>query len=121
MILMRRNKKGFYYALYERKEPIEDEYGNQTGEYKIVYREPVFAEGNISPASGEAQSEIFGTEVKYERVIALDDMNCPIDETSILFVNVKPIRNADDEYNNDYVVKMVAKSLNGISIAIGKV
>lgn len=121
MLLMRRNKKSFYYALYERKEPVTDEYGNQTGEYRIVYSDPILEHGNISPGSGDAQNEIFGTEVKYSRVIALDDINCPIDENSVIFVDVTPTKNADGEYNNDYVVKAIAPSINNLLIAIEKV
>lgn len=121
MLLMRRNKKLFYYALYKGKEAVMDEYGNQTGEYKIIYSDPVLESGNISPGSGDAQNEVFGTEVQYSRVIALDNINCPIDENSIIFVNVTPKLNKDGEYNNNYVVKAIAPSLNSLLIAIEKI
>lgn len=54
-------------------------------------------------------------------MIVLDDIACPIDETSILFVDVTPTKNANNDYVYDYIVKKVARSLNSVSIAISKV
>lgn len=120
MKCLKRNKQFFYYAAYLGKEPLRDETGHLTGEYKIQYDKPVQISGNISPAQGNAQSEIFGIDVKYERVIVIDDLSCPINEYSILFIEVQPFMNEHGDFNNDYVVKAVAHSLNSISIAIGR-
>lgn len=75
-------------------------------------------EANISPATGNAQSEVFGSLTGYDRVIVTDDMTCPIDEQTVLFIDKVP--EAQNPVH-DYVVKRVAKSLNSISIAISKV
>ena len=120
MKCLKRNKQSFYYAAYLGKEPLRDETGHLTGEYKIQYDKPIQISGNISPAQGNAQSEIFGIDVKYERVIVIDDLSCPINEYSILFIEVQPFVNERGDFNNDYVVKAVARSLNSISIAIGR-
>lgn len=120
MKCLKRNKQSFYYAAYLGKEPLRDETGHLTGEYKIQYDKPVQISGNISPAQGNAQSEIFGIDVKYERVIVIDDLSCPINEYSILFIEVQPFMNEHGDFNNDYVVKAIARSLNSISIAIGR-
>lgn len=40
MRMMTRNKSVFYYALYDKKVPLTDEYGNSTGEYEIIYQNP---------------------------------------------------------------------------------
>ena len=53
MKCMKRNKVDFYYALFDRKEPILDEYGNPSGEYDLVYRKPVKCSANVSAAKGE--------------------------------------------------------------------
>ena len=48
MRLLRRNKQTIYYALYEGKKPLTDEYGNPTGEYEVLYSEPVLLKINVS-------------------------------------------------------------------------
>ena len=121
MRMMERNKTKFYYALFNRQEPIEDEYHNETGEYRKVFTPFVEAKWNISPAKGSTQAEQFGTDVQYDKVIVIDDMTCPIDENSILCVDTEPSYDKNDNPIYDYIVRKVAKSLNSISIAISKV
>lgn len=120
---MIRNKRVFYYAEHKGKSEIIDEYGNKTGQYKIVYGEPVKVYGNISPAKGEVQSQQFGESESYDKVIVLDDKNVPIDEHSILWVDTLPTPNNAGltETPHDYIVKQIARSLNSVSIAISKV
>ena len=116
-ILMRcldRNKRQFHYAPFSARTRV----GNG---YKSVYGEPVVMRGNISPATGSTSVEQFGNNVEYDKVIVIDDPNCPIDENSILFVEVAPSTNASGDYVYDYIVKKVARSLNSVSIAISKV
>ena len=118
-----RNKSKFYYASYKDQTEIIDEYGNATGEYEVSYSNPIACLGNISAAQGEMQSRQFGESESYDKVIVLDDINAPIDEHSILWVDTLPKLNGDGTTDTpyDYVVKKVAKSLNGVSIAIRKV
>lgn len=116
-----RNKISFCYSLFVDKIPIADEFGNETGEYAIQYGEPVKMTANVSAASGAAQSEQFGTSLQYDKVIVTDDMDCLIDENSVLFVDVEPSYRDDGSPIYDYIVKRVAKSLNSISYAIRKV
>lgn len=113
-----RNKTKFYYALYDKRNEITDEYGNKTGQYEIVYGSPVEMYGNVSSAVGEMQSRQFGESESYDKVIVLDDIDTPIDEYSILWVDTLPL---SDETPHDYVVKKIARSLNSVSIAISKV
>lgn len=113
-----RNKTKFYYALYDKRNEITDEYGNKTGQYEIVYGSPVEMYGNVSSAVGEMQSRQFGESESYDKVIVLDDVNTPIDEYSVLWVDTLPL---SDETPHDYVVKKIARSLNSVSIAISKV
>lgn len=110
------NKIGFLYALYEDKQPLLDEYGNETGEYEVVYSAPLPYEANISPAQGEATTRQFGDSENYDKVIVIDDANCPVCESSILWVD-----NLDTSKAHDYIVRKVARSLNSIAYAISKV
>lgn len=131
MRTMIRNQKSFYFAPYESKSDILDEYGNLTGEYEIVYGNPVKAFGNISAAQGEMQTRQFGESEIYDKVIVMDNPNTAINEFSVLWVDVVPVLTDDGAIalNNDgtkkvphdYVVKKVARSLNSVSIAISKV
>ena len=113
---MVRNKSKFYYASYIGKTEILDEYGHRTGEYEISYSDPIECFGNVSAAQGEMQSRQFGESESYDKVIVLDDRNAPITEHSILWVDTLP-----PDTTHDYVVKRIARSLNGLSIAIRKV
>ena len=123
MRCMTRNKSKFYYASYIGETEITDEYGNSTGEYILSYEKPVEMFGNVSAAQGEIQSRQFGESESYDKVIVLDDKDTPINEYSILWVDTLPLLNEDGstETPHDYVVKNVARSLNGVSIAISKV
>jgi hypothetical protein len=120
MRIMQINKRPFHYCLYVDKEAVEDEYGNEVG-YKVVYGNPVMMEANISPASGYAQTEQFGNLDNYDKVIVTDDMDCPIDEHSVLFIDKEPEYTVSGDPMFDYTVRRIAKSLNSVSIAVRKV
>lgn len=121
MRTMRINKRPFWYCLYSDKEPIEDEYGNETGEPRVVYEQPVQMLANISQATGQSNTEQFGNLENYDKVIVTDDLNCPIDENSVLFIDKEPEYSLDGDPMYDYTVRRVAKSLNSVSIAVRKV
>lgn len=122
MRILARNRQKFYYYLYKDRVPLYDENGNRTGEYTLTYHPAVECKGNISAGSGDAQVELFGTDIQYSKVIVLDDVKCPIDETTLLCVDIEP--QSYDESGvpvYDYYVTAVAKSLNSVAIAINKV
>ncbi len=123
MKCMNRNMTNFYYALYEKKTPIVDEYGNYTGEYEIERGNPHLFSANISGAMGETQTRQFGDNVAYDKVMVLAGDAPPIDEYSVLWVDVAPELDSTGATTTpyDYIVKKVAKSLNSVSIAISKV
>ena len=123
MRCMVRNKSKFYYACYINEVEIIDEYGNATGEYKVLYGNVKSTQGNVSAAQGEMQSRQFGESESYDKVIVLDERDVPLDEHSILWVDALPHLNEDGSTDtpHDYIVKKVARSLNGVSIAISKV
>lgn len=134
------NKRAFSYCLFDRIVEIQED-GEYTGDKIPIHKEAVSINGNISPAKGEAQIEQFGNNLEYEKVIVIDDMNCPIDENTVLFVDKEPEYGEEviigyepsEEVGGeptpitykpplfDYVVKRVAKSLSHISLAIARV
>lgn len=120
MKLMRRNLTTVYYCLYLERIPIKDADGYETGEYRVGYGEPTLLMCSVSPATGYAQTEVFGDLESYDKALITDDMTCPIDEHTVLFVD-KPPEFDGGKPNYDYTVRRVAKSLNTISYAISKV
>ena len=116
MRLLERNKQCIYYAIYKGKQPIEDEYGNPTGEYEVSYSLPVLCKLSVSSARGEYSTRQFGEMENYDKILITDNMNLPISETSILWID-----SLDTTKPHDYIVKKVAKSLNTISYAVTKV
>lgn len=121
MRCLHRNKRKFYYALFKEKVAIQDEYGNDSGEYRVVYQTPVEMKANVSAATGEAQVEQFGNSLLYDKVIITDELDCPVDEHSVLCIDSPPSYDEDGNLIFDYIVKKVAKSINTISFAVSKV
>lgn len=120
MRCLERNKKCFYYALFDSKDPVKDEDGNFTGEYTINYKAPVHMKANISPVIGEAQADLFGSDVDYDRVIVVDEPCCPIDEYSVLCIEITPDYDEEGNLIYDYIVKKVARSINSVSYAVSR-
>jgi hypothetical protein len=121
MKCLHRNKSKFHYALFLEKVAIKDEYGNASGEVRIVYSEPIEANANVSAANGEAQVEQFGNSVLYDKVIITDELNIPIDENSVLCIDSPPSYDENGNLLYDYIVKKIARSLNTVSFAVSKV
>lgn len=121
MRCLKRNQQTIYYCTFTSDDTAQyDEYGNLLPETTKVYGAAVAMKANVSPATGQSRTEQFGGLENYDKVIVTDDMSCPIDEQSVLFIDKEP------EYDNgtplyDYTVRRVAKSLNSISIAVRKV
>ena len=115
------NKRKFYYCLFEGSEDLTDMGGYKTGEKRLVYSAPVEMLANVSEAKGRSEAEQFGTDLKYDKVILTCEMDCPINEQTVLFVDREPAFDNDGCPLFDYVVSRVAKSINVITYAIRKV
>ena len=118
---MERNKRTFYYCLFDGAIPQTDESGYDTGEPIPIYKPAVEIRAVVSPAGGTAQIEVFGTDIAYDKVIMSDDLTCPIDENTVLFLDKQPEYDDDGLPLYDYIVKRVAKSLNFVSYAVSRV
>lgn len=119
---MSKNKQTFWYALYERSEPIFDEHGNEIGEQSI-YGKPIKEKGNISAARGSTENDLFGINAVYTKTINPMPSEFPMDETSILWVECEPLieETGITKTPHDYVVSQVARSLNHKAYAISRV
>lgn len=123
---LQRNKQTIWYRLLTGDpEPITetDEWGNvlDTGENTQQYSDPVELKINVSQATGAAISEQFGNLDNYDKVLVTTQMDCPINGTTLLYIGTTPTQTNGKWSPHDYVVRRVAKSINGISIAVRKV
>lgn len=109
-----RNKQKFYYALYQGEQEIIDADGDKTGQYGSSYDTAKEYYGNISPASGYVNFEMFGTLKDYTHIITCEK-NCPITENAILWIGEPTSK----PYN--YLVMAVRKSLNSVNLAVKQV
>jgi hypothetical protein len=103
-----------WYAQYTGEGPILDPDGWETGETGPTYTTPVAAMLNISPATGEAVTQTFGDLSGYSKVLATA-RDFPFDEKTVFWVD----RPTDQPH--DYKVVKVAKSLNGLLVALEQV
>ena len=131
-----RNKRTVYYCLPEEDNvALVDENGNRTGEYVTIYNDAAMFRANVSAARGSADLELFGDAEAYDKVLVTTDIDCPIDENTVLFVDRHPsytevsVKQKTDSGSvtrmylaplYDYVVVKVARSINSISYAIRK-
>ena len=140
-----KNDTDFWYCLLDPtvEYPVLDEDGDETGEVIPCYEEAEGYYANVSPATGQAQVEQFGSLDEYDKVIFTADTGCPIDEHTVLFLDKEPEYRTvvvghqtvvDPETGRetqkditvklpvyDYIVRRVAQSLNCVSIAVRKV
>lgn len=112
---LNKNKRPIYYALYDKDEPILDEYGNETGESNPTYGTTTELRCNVSAASGEEVIQAFGGFANYTRVVSVSDNNCPLAEQAIVWFQVDP----SSHYN--YIVTRKADSKNGVLYALKEV
>lgn len=144
------NKQRLFYALFVGREPAVDAKGRKTGEYVKTYSLPTQIEMNVSPARGMAEHDMFGVNLDYDRTMVTDDLDCPIDEHTAVWIFDNPkvaataeVVSLDDEtipiegesttfggygvmlngalVPYNYIVTRVAKSLNHITYALREV
>lgn len=122
MKTLNRNKQTFYFAVYNAQTEIMD--GElHTFEYAPSYGEWTEFRANISPARGESMADVFGADVNYDRIIVTDDLTCPIDEHTVLAIDIQPNERESTSVLPvyDYIVTKKATSLNFIQYAVSKV
>ena len=112
---LNRNKRLIYYANQVSEVVNRDEYGNLTGETTPVYGAANELYCNISAATGVDAVEAFGSFTNYTRTISVADVDCPINEKSVVWFGVSP----PDPHN--YIVVRKADSKNSILYALREV
>ena len=122
MRTMNRNRQTFYYASL-----VSADMALSSGVYTelaYVFDDPTEAKGVITAANGEAETQLFGSDERYDKVITLNPGENYLAIGSILWVDTMPEIEQDGstETPYDYVVTKVGKSLTGfVVVAIRKV
>ena len=119
---MTRNRQVFYEASLTSVAMGTDTDGNYTEEV-YTYSNPTEHTGVITAANGEAVTQLFGANERYDKVITLNQGENYLAIGSVLWVDTMPT--LDDKGKTttpyDYIVVKVAESLNFVSVAIRKV
>lgn len=117
MRTVQRNKRDVWYALYLGEQDAIDADGNYTGETEVVYGDPVKIRANVSPATGQANIEMFGNFTDYDRVVVTDQVNIPVNENSVMWIDTAPVEGQGITGFN-YIVRRVARSFNSVAFAV---
>lgn len=91
---LKANQVPFWYQEYLGEVEEVDEEGNLTGETTKSYSNPVRKFARISPSVGKAENSPFGADISYDKSISTV-VRLPIDEYSLLFIDVEPVLNSD--------------------------
>lgn len=106
--LNERNKTYVYYALLKELETGVDADGLYTGENIPVYDTPVQARMVVGLTTGAATLQQFGIEDGYAVKVVTDELDCPIDTSSVVWLclgDVEPY-DAEKTYSSkDYAIK----------------
>ena len=144
MRTLKKNKQKLNYSLLVGEQPVYEldddgnkivdyideegkEYYRETGEYELVYSEPVSFLGNISMSGGEIEAREYGLSVTdYDAILVMNKGELPISETSLIWhkseVAYKNIGEVLPDANSaDYRVRKVAESLNQAKYLLQKV
>lgn len=112
---LNKNKRPIYYANRISETKLYDEHGNETGEFIPIYSSAKQLYCNVSAASGEDAVQAFGSFTGYTRTICVSDVDCPIDEETIIWFGVAPPK------PHNYIVIKKADSKNGVLYALQEV
>lgn len=134
MRTLKKNKQKMYYSTFLGESPVYDgEYidsdGNkfpiETGEMELSYKKPVSFNGNIVMSGGESEAVEFGIDKsQYSAILTMNIGELPIDETSLIWHETKPVISSDkkvDRHSADYTVVKVIPSLNSVRYLLKKV
>jgi len=127
MRMLDKNKRTMWYALYESMTTATDANGDETGDPVVNYSVPVEFEAVLSPGrgysggAGTTSQNIYGIDIDAERRIVTDDLDIPIDETSLIYLHTpQTLQNGHaDPADADYSVSArPAAGLNFLAFPI---
>lgn len=122
MRTLKRNRQSFWYAKYLRTDKIIGPDGKYSGQDEVVYSVPQKLYAPMSAAAGEAESELFGINVLYDRTLVIENKNALFNENDILWIGIDPqIENGKATVPHNYIVTRVSPGLDFTGYALVKV
>ena len=125
MHTLNRNKRDLWYALLTGKTELRNADGLLTGESEFTYSDPVKVRMSMSISSGAnnlgsqgmVTLEPYGITTAYTHRMVTEDMSCPINEESLIWIGKEPTETVNGEVRqvpHNFKVVRVARSLNHI-------
>lgn len=122
MQALHQNKQKIYYALYRGSQKNIDANGLYSGEKTVEYEEPQsllinvsFVKGAADMSRGQAHLEEYGIDTNYAATLVTDDKTCPINETSVLWINAEPTDAQGNSVPYNYTVMRRLPSINSVT------
>lgn len=123
MHVLERNKQYLWFANPTGEEYVTDANGFKTGERRITYTTPervkmsmaISSGANNLGSQGMAELERYGVTTGYTARAVTDDMNCPMNEESLVWYHIQPaeeINGETVEHPHNFKVVRKAQSLN---------
>lgn len=112
MRMLHKNTVPFHYANVSSLEELKDEYGNSTGEYDVIYSEPIECRGCISPAKRYIDREQFGIHADYDKLITLDKRPSGMKEDSVIWID------SQTSEGYDHVIRRIAEWKNSCVLLV---
>lgn len=121
MVSMEINKSTIWYSnlVQGESEPVLDRHGLMTGDFVQKYTKPVSLRAALSEsiglnnlsAQGVAELDAYGITTNYTHRMIVEDMDCPLDEESIVWHDRDP---GDNPYDVPYEFRVIraSKTLN---------
>lgn len=125
MHVLGRNKQYLYYANPSGIQYVTDSNGFKTGERSITYSTPVKVRMSMAISSGannlgsQGMAELmrYGITTGYTHRAITDDMNCPMNEESLVWYKTEPTKEVDGVTVNvpaNFMVVRKSQSLNHV-------
>lgn len=133
-----RDKQWVLVSFFVEKVACKDDKGRLTGKHEVIRTEPIPLLCSVSASKGTAENSPFGIDLDYDKTVIIEDVDYPIDESSVLWVDnfqcsgPDPSDGQEDDVDDgfsqvltdkphDYTVKRITKSPNCLAVAIKRV
>lgn len=87
---LKKNEKKMWYALFDTTSTVIDENGDETGDPIEVYKTPVEFKAVPSVGSGKVDMRVFGADITFSRTIVTNNVNLPINASSLIWIETEP-------------------------------
>lgn len=112
-----RDRRSVFIARYVERAAVKTESGKLTGRYEAIYSDPVEFFPTVSATRGEAEYDIFGTALDYDRSLTIDDPMFEVGESDVLWLDKTP----DENTPFDHRVSAIAHGGTYTVVAVKRV